>query len=434
MMLANSSSIVHTTVQLENRLRRRLEQARETSHFYHRRIPRKAFEEQAGLVHFQDIPMVSKEEIIADQTSAPPFGGTLAVDARRLRRVYSSGGLYLPLTEADLAAVVGIYTKGWREMGVGTSDVVDVASTYHRALGGTILDESFRAVGATVFPGGPGGNTERVRLLHVLRTTVLQGFTPYVEHLAHVAAQDGYDTGKDFNLRLLIIGGELRDAASKHRLARLWGSAIAVEVYGTAEVGLVATECPEVADGMHVLEGVLVEIVDPDTGEPTDAGAGGEIVLTELYREAQPWIRYRTGDVVEGVRNELCACGRSTPRLGRIVGRRSSILRVRGSFVDPLVIAAIVAGAGRATTRSVHVRRDASLDEMTVEAIVPAGTVDDVCRAEKARIIEGIQQTVGLRCDVKLTHGEAQPEILIEDHRQGTSRPIPCPRTPYAAP
>lgn len=59
----------------------------------------------------------------------------------------------------------------------------------------------------------------------------------------------------------------------------------------------VAFECQE-QNGMHFWEDCyLVEIIDPETGEPVPDGEIGELVLTTLDREMMPLIRYRTRDL-----------------------------------------------------------------------------------------------------------------------------------------
>ena len=68
---------------------------------------------------------------------------------------------------------------------------------------------------------------------------------------------------------------------------------------------------------------VLVEIVDPVTGNPVPTDGNprqGEVVITTLHREAMPLIRYRTGDVAS-LLHEPCACGSCLPRLSRVAGR-----------------------------------------------------------------------------------------------------------------
>ena len=73
----------------------------------------------------------------------------------------------------------------------------------------------------------------------------------------------------------------------------------AVSFYGLSEMcgPGVAAECPA-RDGLHVQEDhFLVEVVDPDSGEPLGEGEQGELVFTTLAKEALPLIRYRTGDI-----------------------------------------------------------------------------------------------------------------------------------------
>ena len=92
-----------------------------------------------------------------------------------------------------------------------------------------------------------------------------------------------------------------------------------INVLSSAEGGVIAIECP--ASGLlHIQsEAVLVEIIR-DTGEPCQVGEIGELVVTPLYNYATPLIRYRSGDFVE--KGPACPCGRSSPTIARVVGRR----------------------------------------------------------------------------------------------------------------
>jgi phenylacetate-CoA ligase len=83
----------------------------------------------------------------------------------------------------------------------------------------------------------------------------------------------------------------------------------------------------------------LPEIVDPESGEPTDGL--GELVLTTLTKEALPVLRYRTGDVTRFV-DEPCGCGRTHPRIARFSGRVDDMIVVRGVNVFPSEIEEVV--------------------------------------------------------------------------------------------
>ena len=71
---------------------------------------------------------------------------------------------------------------------------------------------------------------------------------------------------------------------------------------------------------MHIAEDhFIVEIIDPETGEPKDFGEEGEVVITTLTKEALPIIRYRTRDI-SAINPEPCRCGRTSMRMRKISG------------------------------------------------------------------------------------------------------------------
>ena len=87
--------------------------------------------------------------------------------------------------------------------------------------------------------------------------------------------------------------------------------------------------------GMHVNEDhYLAEIIDPETLRPLPYGEVGELVFTTLSREAQPLIRYRTRDLCMLIA-EPCACGRTSVRMSKPIGRSDDMLIIRGVNVFP---------------------------------------------------------------------------------------------------
>ena len=112
---------------------------------------------------------------------------------------------------------------------------------------------------------------------------------------------------------------------------------VALNIYGLSEIvgPGVSAECPEARAGLHVQEDhFLVEVVDPETGEPVPDGDDGELVFTTLTKEAMPLLRYRTGDIASLTR-EPCACGRTFARMSAVRGRRDDMLIVRGVNLYP---------------------------------------------------------------------------------------------------
>ena len=110
----------------------------------------------------------------------------------------------------------------------------------------------------------------------------------------------------------------------------------ALDIYGLSEMGGpgVAFECLCKA-GMHINEDhYMAEIIDPETLRSLPEGEVGELVFTTLSREAQPLIRYRTRDLCSLI-SEPFACGRTSARMSKPIGRSDDVLIIRGVNVFP---------------------------------------------------------------------------------------------------
>jgi len=105
---------------------------------------------------------------------------------------------------------------------------------------------------------------------------------------------------------------------------RVLGTEIA-DTYSSAEVGVIAVQCPD--SGLyHVMaESLIVELLN-EKGEACMPGEIGRVVVTDLHNFATPLIRYDLGDYAEVA--EPCRCGRGLRALKRIAGRRRNMVRL----------------------------------------------------------------------------------------------------------
>ena len=94
--------------------------------------------------------------------------------------------------------------------------------------------------------------------------------------------------------------------------------------YGGRDSGFIAHECPQ--GGMHIMaDGMIVEILD-EQDQSVPAGEPGDIVVTDLYSQEVPFLRYVTGD--RGALSlQRCSCGRALPLLKSIEGRSNDNIR-----------------------------------------------------------------------------------------------------------
>ena len=86
---------------------------------------------------------------------------------------------------------------------------------------------------------------------------------------------------------------------------------------------------------------MLVELVRPGTGDPVAPGEVGEVVVTTLHNAVYPLIRFGTGDLSAFVPG-VSPCGRTNVRIKGWLGRADQTTKVKGMFVHPSQVAAIV--------------------------------------------------------------------------------------------
>jgi phenylacetate-CoA ligase len=189
-------------------------------------------------------------------------------------------------------------------------------------------------IGATVLPTSVGNTERQIELMQDLEVTAIACTPSYLLHIGEVAEKMGIDIKKDTHLKAGILGAEPWTEGMRTRMEN-WLGIKAYDIYGTSELsGPMFTECTE-QNGFHIWSDIaLVEVIDPKTGEQLEPGERGELTITMLQKEALPMIRYRIGDI-SSIDEEVCPCGRTSPRIKRIQGRVDDMLIIRGINVFP---------------------------------------------------------------------------------------------------
>ena len=263
----------------------------------------------AGLALF---PFTTRDELVADQTAAPPLGTNLTCRPAELKRFHrSSGTTRAPLLWADSAEswqwVMHCSQRLWQLAGVQPSDRVLFLMPFGASSGPWIIYEGACRLGCACLPVGPAASDEQLRWLADFKPTVLAGKPAALQSLA-AAAKAGGIPPRELEVRNLILCGA-HDRSLRLSLEESWGAGC-FDRYGLTEAGSVAGECTAHSGGLHVLDdGFIAESIDPESGSPAADGEPGELVLTNLGRLARPIIRYLTGDLVRLVRDRNCGCG-----------------------------------------------------------------------------------------------------------------------------
>jgi len=261
--------------------------------------------------------------------------GLLAVPRQEVSRLHTSSGttgkpkaLFFSAKDVDNAAE--LIARCLVMTGVTRQDVLQNMMTYGLFTGALVMHYGAEKIGLMVIPAGPGNSERQLTLMQDFGTTVFHATPSYALYFADFLDKKGVDPRRDLALRKAFIGAEPYSEESRRKIEQALGIDV-YNSYGLSEMNGpgVAFEC-EQKQGMHLWEdNFLLEIVDPQTGEPLPDGQPGELVLTTLCREAMPLLRYRTRDVTSII-PEPCPCGRTHRRINRITGRTDDMLIVRG--------------------------------------------------------------------------------------------------------
>jgi len=280
------------------------------------------------------LPFTDKDDL-RDQY---PFG-MLVAPRRDVVRVHASSGTtgrptVVAYTRADLELWADVLARGLTAAGVTEDDVVQNATGYGLFTGGLGFHDAATRIGAMVVPTSSGNTARQVMLLRDFGVTALHATPSYALHIAEVAAAEGIDL-RALPIRAVFLGAEPMSEALQDEIADAMGATV-YEQYGLSEVigPGVASNCGNGRE-LHVWDDHYVpEIVDPETGVRLPDGEVGELVFTAPTKEALPILRYRTRDRTYLTR-EPCPCGRTSARIGKILGRTDDMLIVRGVNVFP---------------------------------------------------------------------------------------------------
>ena len=233
----------------------------------------------------------------------PPFAGLTGENLKTDRIFTSPGPVYEPhLTEAD-----PIWARGYHAAGFGQTDIVLNAFSYHMVAAGLTFHGGLRRLGATIVPSGTSSTENQVQLIRDLGVTGYTGTPSFLMAIISKAEEMGYRFRDDFKVRRASFVAEPLQPTLRQRFENEYGIDT-YQMYGATEVGDIAYECREKGN-WHICEEVIVEIVDPATGEQLPSGTLGEVAVTRLNTMFFLF-RFGTGDLRAMLRSRAPAGGR----------------------------------------------------------------------------------------------------------------------------
>ena len=379
--------------------------------FYHDRLEKVGVtaDKIKTLSDIQYIPYTTK----TDLRDTYPFG-MFSVPQNKLVRIHASSGT------TGNPTVVG-YTREdldhWAEQvarlvyaaGANEETIVQICFGYGMFTGALGLHYGLEKVGATVVPTSAGNTEKQLKFMRDFGTTALVATPSYALYLAE-SARDMADRFpmEQYKLTLGLLGSEGCTPEMREQIEQRWGNGFfATDNYGMSELNGpgMSGECRERC-GLHINEDhFLCEVIDSHTLDVLDKGATGELVVTALTKRGIPMLRYRTKDITS-IDYSPCACGRTTARMHKIIGRSDDMLKIRGVNVFPSQVESALIGITEIGPHyQLVVRRQGFADTLEVRVELIDGSLLErygELEALQKRIHDRIRAILGIEITVSL--------------------------------
>ena len=379
--------------------------------FYHQRLSAAGVtaERIKTLSDIQYIPYTTKEDLRDNY----PFG-LLSVPMKDIVRVHASSGTtgnptVVAYTRDDLDAWSEQVARLAVAAGADENTLVQICFGYGMFTGALGLHYGLEKIGATVVPTSAGNTERQLKFMRDFGTNTIVATPSYCMYLAEAARERADQFPMDqYKLKLGLLGSEGSTPEMRRQIEEHWGGGFfATDNYGMSELNGpgMSGECRE-RDGLHINEDhFLCEIIDTKTGRAAAPGETGELVVTNLTKRGLPMLRYRTKDITS-INYEPCACGRTSARMHKIIGRTDDMLKIRGVNVFPTQVESALIGL---TEISPHyqlvVRRKNYSDTLEVRVELIDGSLLDrygELEALQRRIHDRIKSVLGIEITVSL--------------------------------
>lgn len=363
---------------------------------------------QEGFDKLEDVPMMSKRDLLADQAVHQPFGSNLCVERDRLARIHRTSGttnrpLLLALTEHDLDAVTSVGSRGFKISGMQPDEIVFNCMNYSMWMGGFTDHASLERTGAAVVPYSVGNTEALVALLLEFDAPSLHSTPSYLNIIKRVLKEKFGKEPKDLGLKAGYFGGEpgMQNKAFRQRIEEEWDMRAMNANYGMSDVmSMVGSEGLD-RDGLHYLPGphLHLELMDTDGNlVPVQKGAIGEAIFTNLNKECQPVIRYRSGDIFHII-SEVDRSDGLDFRFN-IAGRADDMLVVKGINFFPESLRSIIARHSELSGNyQIEVPSEDPIEHITVKV----ETAHSVADKELAELLQvEIRKNLFINPEIKL--------------------------------
>lgn len=341
---------------------------------------------------FRRIPITSKEDLQRFNEDFICVRKTEIIDY-----VTTSGTLGKPvslaLNEHDLERLALNEMRSFELVGVKREDVVQITTTLDRRfMAGMAYFLGLRKLGAGIVRAGSGLPQLQWDSIERFQPKYLVAVPSFLLKMIEYAIEHQIDYKNSMLKAAICIGEPIRNLdntlnALGTKIAELWDIEL-FSTYASTEMATAFTEC-DFHCGNHIQPDLIFAEILNDAGDPVKEGEPGELVITTLQNQTMPLLRFATGDILS-YSEKPCGCGRNTLRLGALIGRKSQMIKLKGTSLYPQSIIEVLHELQIIKNFVIEAKKGiAGLDEVIVKIpdTVPTDQVLLLKDAFKAKIL-----------------------------------------------
>lgn len=242
------------------------------------------------------------------------------------------------MTEKDLERLAYNEAISFACAGASENEVYQLMTTIDRRfMAGLAYFLGARKLGAGIIRVGAGMPELQWDTIKKMSPTALITVPSFILKLVDFAEKNNIDYRNTSIKKAICIGEPIRNSdftlnTLGEKIKEKWDIEL-FSTYASTEMATAFTECEAGRGGHHHPELIIVEFLD-DNDKPVKEGEAGEVTITTLGVEGMPLLRFKTGDICFH-HTEKCSCGRTTMRLGPVIGRKKQMIKYKGTTLYP---------------------------------------------------------------------------------------------------
>lgn len=321
---------------------------------------------------FLNIPITTKEDLQLHNSEFISIPEEDIIDF-----VTTSGTLGSPvnfaLNEADLQRLAENEYRSFTIAGIKKTDKVQITTTLDRRfMAGMAYFLGLRKLGAGIIRTGSGLPQLQWESIERFNPNYLVAVPSFLLKMIQYARENDIDYKRSSVKGAICIGEPLRDQdfelnALGSKIKDLWDIDL-FSTYASTEMSTAFTECPFHSGNHELSELIYTEVLDENANQ-VEPGETGELVVTPLGTRTMPLVRFATGDMLT-YHEETCKCGRNTPRLGPVLGRKQQKMKLKGTSLYPQHIIEVLNSFGKIKSFVIEASRN-ELDNDLVTVKIP---------------------------------------------------------------